>query len=289
MTPALLVVVPLLVLAACGEPHGPTSPARPTARPGLRITMAALHDAGGVPPGWRFTPPPGDPEAGRRTFLEVGCDSCHVVRADGVAAPDEAGRKGPELTTMGSHHPPAYFLESITNPDAVLVDGPGYVGADGRSTMPAYPDLTVGQLADVVAYLQTLTGPRDPTARPLTPAALGERPAPPPGASGTFLVQTYDVKPGRLAAFEAWFRDQGRAAFLAQEGLLSVETYVDNTRPGPGLITMLRFADDAALARFTADPAGIALAMKVDEFSGPHGHQTFRTRPVYRADSLSTP
>ena len=155
--------------------------------------------------------------------------------------------------------------------------------------MPVYPDLTSAQLADLVAYLQTLTGPGGrPGPRPAAPV-LAERPVPPKGEAGTFLVQTYDAKPGRLAEFEAWFRNEGRAAFLAWKGLVSVDTYVDNTHPGPGLVTVLGFTDDAALDRFTRDPAAIALAEKVDEFSGPHGHQVFRTRPVYRAESLSTP
>jgi len=289
MPRAFLLIATVLALAACGERRRTAVPTRPAGRPGLRISMAALHNAGGVPPGWKLTPPPGDPEAGRQAFAELGCDSCHLVGADGAATPDEAGHKGPALTTMGSHHPPEYFLESILNPDAVLVDGPGYIGEDGRSTMPAYPDLTIGQLADLVAYLQTLTGPGNRALPRSTPPGLAERPAAPQGAARTFLVQTYDVKPGRLADFEAWFRDEGRAGFLAREGLVSVDTYVDNSRPGPALITMLGFTDDAALGRFTNDPTAIALAEKVDGFSGPHGHQVFRTRPVYRAESLSAP
>jgi hypothetical protein len=34
---------------------------------------------------------------------------------------------------MGDHHPPAYVAEAILDPNAVLVDGPGYVGEDGFS------------------------------------------------------------------------------------------------------------------------------------------------------------
>src|SRR5262245_50957935 len=282
-----------LVLAACGEtPKKVTtsSAPRPLAKPGMRIGMAALHDAGGVPPGWRLTPPPGDPQVGQRTFVELGCSSCHLTHSDGASDASDAERKGPDLTTMGSHHPPEYFLESILNPDAVLVEGPGYIGDDGRSTMPAYPDLTITQLADLVAYLGTLTG----DARLARPAAtpgplLPHRPLPPAGPAGSYLVQTYDVKPGKLSDFEAWFRDEGRAGFLAQEGLVSVTTYVDNTRPGPGVITMLGFKDDEALGRFMHDPAATALKQKLDEFASAHGHQIFRTPPVYRVESLSTP
>src|SRR2546427_12863874 len=115
--------------------------------------MAALHQAGGVPPGWGFTVPPGDVGAGRRTFADAGCPSCHRVARE--AFPPPTG-PGPELTGMGSHHPAEYFVESILTPDAVLVDGPGYIGPDGRSVMPSYPDLTLRQLADLVAYLKSL-------------------------------------------------------------------------------------------------------------------------------------
>jgi chemotaxis protein histidine kinase CheA len=49
------------------------------------------------------------------------------------------------------------LLESVINPDAVIVEGPGYTGPDGRSIMPSYADrLTVAELLDLVAYLQTL-------------------------------------------------------------------------------------------------------------------------------------
>src|SRR5262249_41705658 len=41
----------------------------------------------------------------------------------------------------------------------VLVEGPGYIGGDGRSIMPAYPDMTLAQLTNLVAYLKTLGGP----------------------------------------------------------------------------------------------------------------------------------
>jgi hypothetical protein len=65
---------------------------------------------------------------------------------------------GPELTGMGSHHPPEYLAESLVNPNAVIVSGPGYTGSDGLSRMPDYGDvLTVRQLIDLVAYIKSLT------------------------------------------------------------------------------------------------------------------------------------
>jgi putative copper export protein/mono/diheme cytochrome c family protein len=126
-----------------GEEHG-----------SLRTTMAALHASGGVPTGWMFTPPPGDAAKGREIFIRLQCFACHTV--GGEKFPPTAG-PGPELTDVGEHHPAGYLLESILNPNAVIVDGPGYTGADGRSIMPDYRGrLSVSELIDLVAYLKSL-------------------------------------------------------------------------------------------------------------------------------------
>ncbi|HYB40272.1 MAG TPA: c-type cytochrome, partial [Candidatus Methylomirabilis sp.] len=119
-----------------GQTQGDPAPPGPT-----RITMDALHKAGGVPPGWRFTVPPGDAAAGRQAFIEFKCYACHAIAGEQFPLPPgQSASAGPELTGMGGHHPPDYFAESIMNPSAVLVEGPGYIGGDGRSIMPAYPD-----------------------------------------------------------------------------------------------------------------------------------------------------
>ena len=45
----------------------------------------------------------------------------------------------------------------MINPNAVIVEGPGYTDVDGRSIMPSYADrLSVTELLDLVAYLRTL-------------------------------------------------------------------------------------------------------------------------------------
>jgi len=119
--------------------------------------MEALHAGGGVPRGWRFTIPPGDAAAGRAAFVDFKCYACHAIKGEQFPLkPGESATAGPELTGMGGHHPAEYLAESIMNPSAVLVEGPGYIGGDGRSIMPAYPDMTLAQLANVVAYLKTL-------------------------------------------------------------------------------------------------------------------------------------
>lgn len=120
----------------------------------VRTTMEALHAAGGVPPGWLFAPPDGDAERGRTVFRRLQCHACHAVTGEDFPPPTGAG---PDLGGMGGHHPAGYLAESVLNPNAVIVEGPGYTGPDGRSTMPDYRDsLSVSELIDLVAYLRGL-------------------------------------------------------------------------------------------------------------------------------------
>lgn len=119
-----------------------------------RVTMAQLHATGGIPSGWLFSPPPGDATRGRAIFLRLGCPACHRI---GGESPAPFAGIGPDLTDAGEHHPAGYLLESVINPNAVIIEGPGYTGPDGRSIMPSYADrLTVAELLDLVAYLRTL-------------------------------------------------------------------------------------------------------------------------------------
>src|SRR5207237_996721 len=78
----------LAALAGCGsggrEPAAAGSGGARPPTPSVRITMAALHQAGGVPPGWRLRVPPGDLAAGRRGFADAGCPACRR-RAGGAA------------------------------------------------------------------------------------------------------------------------------------------------------------------------------------------------------------
>src|SRR5262249_42422359 len=140
--------------------HGQTPPAAAAAPASRRITMEALHAAGGVPPGWRFTVPPGDAAAGRQVFVDFQCYACHAIKGEQFPLkPGEAATAGPELSGMGGHHPAEDLAESIVNPNAVLVEGPGFIGGDGRSIMPTYPGMTLRQLVDLVAYLKSLGAP----------------------------------------------------------------------------------------------------------------------------------
>ncbi len=121
-----------------------------------RITMQELHAAGGVPKGWLFTPPGGDAAKGREVFARLECYTCHAVAGEKFPRPSKVG---PALSDVGRHHPAGYLFESVVNPNAVIVEAPGYTGPDGRSSMPDYRDrLSIRELIDLIAYLKTLGG-----------------------------------------------------------------------------------------------------------------------------------
>jgi mono/diheme cytochrome c family protein len=169
-------VLTLVALAASAraqhqghEQHTTTPPASSPAAAGAtptggaagprKITMEELHRSGGVPLGWKFALPGGDPAKGRQVFVDLECYKCHAVQGENFpAAGGDAKNVGPELTGMGGQHPPEYFAESILTPNAVILDGPGYTGPDGKSIMPSFADsLSVTQLVDLVAFLKSLT------------------------------------------------------------------------------------------------------------------------------------
>jgi copper resistance protein D len=103
--------------------------------------------------GGTVIPPPGDAARGRAVFARLACFTCHAVRDGGFAPPRQPG---PDLSGIGRRHP-GYLVESILNPNAMIVDGPGYMDASGLSTMPDYRDrLTVRELIDLVTYLRRL-------------------------------------------------------------------------------------------------------------------------------------
>jgi mono/diheme cytochrome c family protein len=141
-------------------PTGATSTSPAGARAGIRISMEELHRGGGVPRGWRFSWPDGDAKKGREVFARVECYQCHEVKGESFPpVGQDPSRRGPALAGMGDHHPAEYFAESILNPNAVILVGPGYTGPDGLSIMPDFRDsLTLAETIDLVAYMRSLTG-----------------------------------------------------------------------------------------------------------------------------------
>ncbi len=147
-----------------GGADAPAAPApaasAPAAKKPLRVTMEELHGAGGVPAGWRFAWPDGDATKGREVFAKLECYQCHEMPGESFPpVAQDPTRKGPPLTGMGGQHPAEYFAESVLNPNAVIITGPGFTGADGLSIMPDFRDsLTLAETIDLVAYLRSLTG-----------------------------------------------------------------------------------------------------------------------------------
>lgn len=279
------------LVVACGGPDRPAvDPARTVAAPPppVRMSMETLHAAGGVPFDWKLTPPPGDAARGRAVFAAYGCPSCHVVQ--GETFPQQGTGAGPELTGMGAHHPPGYFVEAVLNPNAIVVEGEGYAGPSGFSTMPAYPDMPLVDLIDVVAYLSSLTTGHNHAmmmaAAGGLPSNLRERPEPPPQPGTIHIVMRYDLLPGKLGAFETWFRDRGREEFLAVDGLSAIDTYVVGGAGG-ALVSIFTFRDQRAADAFLSNPATLALGETWDSFIGPHGHVLSRLPPVYPVEALS--
>ncbi len=170
--------IPLMILlggfllcnsGAADEPPGHHHPAQSPQKPKgpVRITMEELHRHGGTPPGWKFTMPAGDPEAGRAVFIKLECYSCHQVQGERFPASMTEQRPGPDLTGMGAHHPVEYLAESILDPNAVIVTAPGFTGEDGLSIHPSYADLlTLEEWTSLVAYLKGLTPGHAHTTKP---------------------------------------------------------------------------------------------------------------------------
>jgi mono/diheme cytochrome c family protein len=129
------------------------------AKPSIRTTMKKLHESpGGVPRGWKFTIPAGDPKTGREAFAKFECFKCHAVRGEQFpAAAKGADDVGPDMTGMGAHHPAEFLAQSVLDPNAVLLTDKGYTTPDGKSKMPDYTQsMTVRELIDLVAYLKSL-------------------------------------------------------------------------------------------------------------------------------------
>ena len=68
---------------------------------------------------------------------------------------------------------------------------------------------------------------------------------------------------------------------------MSLDTFVDVTRPNGAVTSVFGFRDEAALRNFMGDPATAALWQQFDAFIGPHGHLSTDRPLVYRAPSLS--
>jgi cytochrome c oxidase subunit 2 len=108
------------------------------------VAIGGLTYIGGIhtPPGSR-TAPSGSPQAlvdrGHEVYVANKCQSCHVVKGEGVDF-------GPELTHVGSGYTADKLAAQIRNPLSV----------NPQAGMPAFNNLSDADLKALIAYLLTL-------------------------------------------------------------------------------------------------------------------------------------
>jgi len=146
---------------------------------GLVMIVSGVVSAAEValPTNWVFTLPAGDPASGKKVFVKMQCFSCHTVEGEVFEdAHVQPGVIGPRFTSAYAKLPAGYLAESIIHSDRFLPHGsfkPSYLTPEasqpaGRdeyevhSRMAGFNEImTVKELVDVVAFLRSLSKPRD--------------------------------------------------------------------------------------------------------------------------------
>jgi mono/diheme cytochrome c family protein len=165
-----------LAVFACTAVLGEVTPGRHVAlerRPTTPVAPVGRSGAAG-PRAGTVTPPRGDAAHGRAVFARLECATCHAVPDPNFSAPTQPG---PNLAAIGGRHP-GEIVESIMNPNAQILDRPGYTDERRQSTMPDYRDrLTVGELIDLVEYLRSFEAVPAPATQQHAPAVEQPDPA----------------------------------------------------------------------------------------------------------------
>jgi mono/diheme cytochrome c family protein len=163
-------------------------------------------------------PPPGDLQAGRKTFETVGCLACHRVGDDrrGIEGLDAAAFRehGPNLEGSGSKLEAGWLYAWIRDPKAYWHD----------TKMPNLR-LTEKEAADITAYLMSLKS-----------EGFAERPRPANDAKARdavvldYLKNQYSVAQAeaRLAAMD----DHARTAFLGEKTIARYGCFGCHNVPG---------------------------------------------------------
>jgi len=114
--------------------------------------------------GFRLSPD-GDVERGKTAFVALGCHTCHPV--SGVELPQPTV-KPPVPVVLGgevdTEMTDGYLVTSIIYPSYALAHYPAeQITSGGKSRMPCQADrMTVRQLTDIVAFLQSRYTVREP-------------------------------------------------------------------------------------------------------------------------------
>lgn len=105
--------------------------------------------------------PAGDPQAGRRAFLELSCGSCHAVAGEPDFPAPVSAHPGPTLGPVQAMQSPEQIASSILYPSAQVAEDVRLPHEDGLSHMGDWSGaMTVRQLSDLIAYIRSLTGRR---------------------------------------------------------------------------------------------------------------------------------
>ena len=96
--------------------------------------------------------PPGDATDGQTVFQGAGgCSACHALSDQVIVGPGQAGVGSRAATRRPEYSADAYLYESITNPNAYVVEG--FQGGLMPQTFKQV--LQPQQIADVIAFLKT--------------------------------------------------------------------------------------------------------------------------------------
>jgi L-cysteine S-thiosulfotransferase len=138
----------------------------------LASALASLVGcAGDAPSGRGFRLPDGDPEAGRRAFVELRCHVCHTVPsvdAKFEGTPAASVPLGGPVTRVQSY---GELVTAIINPSHRIVlrvpQAPARPGEPSAMELARLNDhVTVQQLVDLVAFLQSTYQVVAPTYNP---------------------------------------------------------------------------------------------------------------------------
>ncbi len=101
-------------------------------------------------------------EEGESIFSGKKCWQCHKIEGKDFGAV-EPGNIGPDLTSIGAIQSREYIIESILNPDALIVPPVADHSQDGRSKMPSYAEqIGVSDLMRLAMFLSVQTGTQAP-------------------------------------------------------------------------------------------------------------------------------
>jgi mono/diheme cytochrome c family protein len=122
----------------------------------LAVLAAGCESGPHSAAGFRL-PDDGDVERGKTAFMTQKCHSCHQVAGVDLPMPTV---QPPVPVVLGGEVPKpmgdGYLVTSIINSSHRIGSHPRELTtADGRSRMPQYEELTVRQLTDIVAFLQS--------------------------------------------------------------------------------------------------------------------------------------